>query len=54
MTLYYKITLVTLYIMTSRNAVVYHFREHALDEFSQQPGSYKDVKKKKNTKNHIP
>lgn len=47
MTLYYRITLVTLYIMTSRNTVVYHFREHALDEFSQQLGSYKVVKRKK-------
>lgn len=54
MTLYYKITLVTPYtpyIMTSRNTVVYHFREHALDELSQQPSSFKDVKKK-NTKPH--
>lgn len=56
MTLYYKITLVTPYtpyIMTSRNTVVYHFREHALDELSQQPSSFKDVKKNTHTQNHM-
>lgn len=31
--------------------MVYHFREHALDQSSQHSGSYKDVQNK--TKNHI-